>query len=182
MATSNPPKWVEIFRHFSPHCHLSKKELSDKESWAPRKCMNSQVASAPFLRQLMMRKCSPSPSCEGMVPELEEQLAPKTSFSISFPILHFYHFCRPHSEKWKDKSCIWKPHKIMIYQKKKKKKDFLPKIASYCMRLLRLTIPLTEFNISLKKFTVKNIWGEWHLIFLSNSSYKEQCFLSNIDT
>ena len=122
MATSNPPKWVEIFRHFFPHCHLSKKELSDKESWAPRKCMNSQVASAPFLRQLMMRKCSPSPSCEGMVPELEEQLAPKTSFTISFPILRFYHFCRPHSEKWKDKSCIWKPHRITIYQKKKKKK------------------------------------------------------------
>lgn len=55
-------------------------------------------------------------------------------------------------------------------------------MASYYMRLLRLTIPLTGFSISLKKFTVENIWGEWYLIFLSNSSYKEQCFLSNIDT
>ena len=114
----NELKYLDIF---FPHCHLSKKELSDKESWAPRKCMNSQVVSAPFLRQLMMRKCSPCPSCEGMVPELEERLAPKTSFSISFPILRFYHFCRPHSEKWKDKSCIWKPHRITIYQKKKKR-------------------------------------------------------------
>ena len=180
MAISNPQKWVEIFRLFFSYCHLSKKELSDKESWMPGKCVNSKGASVPFLRQLMMRDCSPCPSCEGMVPELGERLAPKTSFSISFQIIHFYNFCRPHSEKWKDKSCIWKPHRVTIYQKKKK--DFLPKMASYCMRFSRLTIPLTGFSISLKKFTVKNIWGEWHLIFFSNRSYKEQCFLSNIDT
>ena len=93
-------KLVEIFRFIFTITFARKNFLTVKAEYQENVWIPKQRASHHW-KGIWWGSITPAQAVEDVILELEEQLAPKTLFSISLPILRFYYFCRLHSEKWR---------------------------------------------------------------------------------
>lgn len=113
----------------------------------------------------MMRKCSPFPSCEGMVPELGERLAPKTSLSISFPIL-FLSFLQTTFLKAKRQVLHLKATQSNNIPKKKKKKRLSPQDGKLLHEVIKVNYSLNRVQYKPEKIHCRKHLGRMTPHFL----------------